>query len=583
MVAEQDEDLRVDALEVSVDHPLHLIETTRVPLSRSVKLESGQDVYEVRVRFVSAAVIHGRLVRENGAPAAEGLVGPLLLEEDFPIEAEGRAVDCAADGSFELRVPASGRYALASYEYGRRPTTTRVDVLVGSRLDVGTLVLEPGNTISGQVLCRGNPVADASVGAVLPSHRTAATPEAVKSGMQSSVYEGRSFATRTRSIQLLWMNPSTDFSTVHGEGSRRGGRFELSLRRRWEATDENGAFAFRGLSAGEYLVSLEGMAESRTAPGNLDKRPEGMISQDGGTPGRVYRAPERGLVLEYHWTSIRFELAGDLESEDEGRLLLRTPSARPTSSLPPEERGSNVVFDFQTSVTPLSGNERTLVLAALPSKHMTGEVVFPGRQPVTLDFWTPESCEEVVVPIELVPAEETTTLVIKVENRHAELPETFTVKLRRAESSPEDREVKIADGRLRLENLLPGQYQVRVRPGANRYYQSGLYFDTKFDVELHAGLEAKRPVRILRRGGSAFEPRDWHGPHGCFGRIDQQLVVRRLPGPHLARRAEARQLPAPAPLEGLRGTERDGRDPRRRVHRRRRHFVQVERKGSTIA
>ncbi len=74
-VAEREGNLRVDELEVDVDHPLHLLETTRVPLSRGVELESGQTVYEVRVRLVPAGVIHGRLARADGAPAAEGLVG----------------------------------------------------------------------------------------------------------------------------------------------------------------------------------------------------------------------------------------------------------------------------------------------------------------------------------------------------------------------------------------------------------------------------------------------------------------------------------------------------------------------------
>jgi hypothetical protein len=141
-------DLQVDGLEVKVSHPLHLIETTRVPLSQGVVLESGQTIYEVRVRLVPVCVIHGRVARADGAPAAEGLVGALLLEGGYPIEDVTDAVECAADGAFELRVPASGRYALASYEEGRRPTTTHVEALVGTRVDVGTIVLESGHAIT---------------------------------------------------------------------------------------------------------------------------------------------------------------------------------------------------------------------------------------------------------------------------------------------------------------------------------------------------------------------------------------------------------------------------------------------------
>jgi RNA polymerase sigma-70 factor (ECF subfamily) len=501
-VAEREVDLRVDELEVSVDHPLHLIETTRVPLSRAVERKSGQTVYVVRVRPVSAAAIHGRLVRENGTPAAEGLVGALLLEEDFPIEDEGRAVECAADGGFEFRVPASGRYALASYEYGRRPTTTRVEALLGTRVDVGTILIEPGNTISGSVQCRGNPVAGAFVSVKSPTYKTAASPDAVKSGMQTSVSERRSFHAPGRSVDFLWLNRATTFSTLSGNGSRRDGRFELARGRQWRETDENGAFDFTGLGTGDYLLSVEGLAESRTAPSLFGDRPEGMVSINGSTPGLVFSAPEHGVVLDFRWTSIRFELEGDLEREGEGRLLLKTPSARPTSSLPPDERGTNVVFDFQSSVYPLSGNESTYVLQALPGKHMTGEVTFPGRQTVPLDFWTPESCEEVVVPIQLVRGGEVATLVIELENPQAKIPDTFTVKLLRAGALPEARQVEAREGQVRVEGILPGAYRVQVRPGEDRYFASGLCFANEFEVELRPGLEVTRS--ILLRGGAGM-------------------------------------------------------------------------------
>jgi hypothetical protein len=50
-VAERLGNLRDDELVVEVDHPLHFSETTRVPLSRGVKRNSGQTVYEARVRL----------------------------------------------------------------------------------------------------------------------------------------------------------------------------------------------------------------------------------------------------------------------------------------------------------------------------------------------------------------------------------------------------------------------------------------------------------------------------------------------------------------------------------------------------
>ena len=158
--------------------------------------------------------------------------------------------------------------------------------------------------------------------------KTAAAPDVVDSGMQASVSEWRAFSTPAGSAYLLWLTPTTTFATPSGAGSRRGGRFELGRQR--PSTDEDGAFSLGGLGPGEYLLSLEGLAGSRAAPGHWDDAPDEMVSVHGGTPGLVVRAPERGVVLEFQWTSIRFELEGDLEREDEGRLLLRTPTAHPT-------------------------------------------------------------------------------------------------------------------------------------------------------------------------------------------------------------------------------------------------------------
>ena len=51
-VAEGHEGLRVDELEVEVDHPHHPSEKTRVPLSHGVEQTNGKTVYEVLVRLV---------------------------------------------------------------------------------------------------------------------------------------------------------------------------------------------------------------------------------------------------------------------------------------------------------------------------------------------------------------------------------------------------------------------------------------------------------------------------------------------------------------------------------------------------
>ncbi len=497
-VAAQDGELRVEELEVQVDHPKHLPETSRVSLSDGEAYGDGRSVYEVRVRLDPSAAIHGRVVRQDGTPAIEGLVGAQLLEDDFPVEDEGYAVVCESDGSFELRVPTSGIYALVSYEEGYRPTTTRVETFVGERIDVDTLALEVGHSISGHVLRQGNPLAGATVGTTPPTWKTAAAPEAVASGLHSSVYEGRTFKTPSRSVHLLWLPPDTTFQP--GFGSRVDGRFELRGRR--VETDEDGAFTFGGLGTGEYLLGLEGTDESHAAPGGWGDRPDGMVSQHGGSPGIVVRPPVHGVVLEFHRTSIRFELSGDLESGDEGRLVLRTPSHNPTK---PEDLvdGRMFVPEYWSKQYTLRGSEPTFVLHAWPNKAMTGEVAFPGRQPVPLDFRTPESGGEVVVPVELVRAEDSASLVIEIENPRAEIPDRFTVMLWRdghADDPPEMRPAAITEGQLRVENILSGKYRVVVCASADPNHP-GMFFNEELELELPPALVVTRSVRMRKGSG----------------------------------------------------------------------------------
>jgi len=482
-VAERDGNLPIDELEVTVDHPLHLLETARVTLTRGVEQKSGQTVYEVRVQPVPACLIHGRLVRADGAPAAEGLVGAMRLEGGVPMREVAGAVDCAADGAFELRVRASGHHVLVSHEEGQRPTTSRVEALVGTRVDVGTLVIEPGHAITGQALRQGYPVSGASVSA--QPRRTSFTA---------------SFVTRARSVTLYWLES----------------RFELLGQR--VDVDENGAFAFIGLAPGEYLLREERLVEAHDSlPGYWDDAGGFKVNK----PALTVHAPEDGVVLEFRWTLIRFELAGDLLSEDEGRLLMKSKTnTSPVGQtgkdvdqvVDPEAKGSNTIFEFQQAEFHLNGDEPTFVLQAPPNKHMTGEVAFPGLQPVPLDFWTPEPGGEVVVPVQLARGEETATVVIDLENPQAEIPETFTLMLKRAGHAylPETRPVEVRLGQLRVEGISPGQYRATVFASEDPNHP-GLHFSNEFDLDLHPGQATTRSIRMRQGAGLRLTLRNEEG------------------------------------------------------------------------
>lgn len=490
-------DLRLDELQVEVDHPLYLPERIRMPLSRGLEPSSGRTFYEVRVPLVAAGVIHGRLVREDGAPAAAGLVGAVRLEEttwerstttgstvtEVPVEDAGRAVECAADGAFELRVRASGRHALASFEEGRRPTTTRVTARVGTRVDVGAIVLGLGHAITGHALRHGLPMAGASVSLTQPRTFWAADPADVEKGMNAWIGDRRTFTSGTRSVTLAWLES----------------RFELLSQR--AGADENGAFAFGGLAPAEYRLRVVELAGSRFLPSGWDN--PGMAEE--GPDEMVVRAPAQGVVLEFHWTSVRFQLGGDLASEDEGRLILRTRSLYPGN-----ER--TFIPEYWSTQFPLSGDEPTFVLQAPSTVQMLGEVLFPGRQLVQLDFRTPEPGGEVVVPVVLVRAGDAATLEIALENPPAEIPATFTVMLKRAgqADTPETRTVEVREGQLRMESIVPGLYRVVVCASTDPNHP-GLFFRNEFELELHPDQAATRSVRMRQGAGLRLALRDENG------------------------------------------------------------------------
>jgi hypothetical protein len=144
---------------------------------------------------------------------------------------------------------------------------------------------------------------------------------------------------------------------------------------------------------------------------------------------------------------------------------------------------------------------------------MTGEVAFPGRQPVQLEFSTSEPGGEVVVPIVLVRGEEAATLVIELENPQAEIPETLFVRLWRTDQGgyPDNRLVEFAEGQLRVEGILPGKYRVRVSAGEGRSHAAGLLLDHEFDLELHPGLVVTRSIMLPQGAGLRVTLRDEDG------------------------------------------------------------------------
>ncbi|MEM7305054.1 MAG: hypothetical protein AAF682_00220 [Planctomycetota bacterium] len=168
--------------------------------------------------------------------------------------------------------------------------------------------------------------------------------------------------------------------------------------------------------------------------------------------------------------------------------------------------------EYWSTQLPLSGDEPTLVVQAPHSKRMLGEVTFPGRRMVPLDFRTPESGGEVVIPIELVRAEEAATLSFELQDPLAEAPETFTVTLRREDQDypPDVRWAHVAEGRLRVEDIVPGKYRVSVC-ACDDPNHPGLFFKNEFELDLLPGLVTRRTIKLKAGAGLRVTVRDENG------------------------------------------------------------------------
>lgn len=129
--------------------------------------------------------------------------------------------------------------------------------------------------------------------------------------------------------------------------------------------------------------------------------------------------------------------------------------------------------EYWSTQFPLSGSEPTFVVQAPPTKQILGDVTFPGRRSLSLDFWTSGPGGEVAIPIELVRAEEAATLVIELQNPRAEIPATFTVMLKhgQGDATPVERRVEVAEGRMCVEDVVPGKYRIACSPAKTRIIQ----------------------------------------------------------------------------------------------------------------
>lgn len=251
------------------DAPRRLLASARVAFEQGTLDEAGDTLFDCGEQTLApAAVLLGVLRAPDGAPAAGAVVEAFPLEADGPREHSAGETVCDDEGRFDLRLECGGRYAVACLAQGVRPAC-RIDAAVlGEAHDLGLVLLEAGETISGRALRLGQPMPGAQI--------------------ELSRREGRSLF-RKSLPSLAWVD----------------GGFE------WERVllqaDEAGRFRCGGLRAAEYSLYVSRLSP---ADSSLSMRFE---------EARVL-APSANLPLEFRASRVTLKRAEGSPPEATGKI-----------------------------------------------------------------------------------------------------------------------------------------------------------------------------------------------------------------------------------------------------------------------
>ena len=133
------------ALLISLEHPLYRTEQVRL------SVPDGAATVEASLEAVPLGIVRLRLVDEQGQPLARHFAALRAFPEDAdrPHEEELVKSQSDEDGVLELAVEESGRYALVSAAWKRRPATRVFELERGSVVELGDVELGTGEWIEG--------------------------------------------------------------------------------------------------------------------------------------------------------------------------------------------------------------------------------------------------------------------------------------------------------------------------------------------------------------------------------------------------------------------------------------------------
>jgi RNA polymerase sigma factor (sigma-70 family) len=464
-------------LRVEVVHPVCQLAESRVPFaSAHIEASAGSGrCAEFRCDFelVSAAVLTGRIdtpadwkpVEEQGRPPARPRLGLFDFASGAPHLEQGLAhTSCDADGRWTLRVHRSGEFTLVACADGLHPLSRAVKVVLGQSVDIGSIELTRGVSISGTVRRAGHPIgAGAEVSA-----------EAKRdSGARISI-----LSPEWRQAELYVVDGIAEYARIRA------------------TTIADGSYAIEGLAPVDYDVSVAQNPVTRMTLGSR-RRIE-----------RTVRAPQSGVDLDGVPPTIELAL---------------TVNGRP----PTDEDLEGVVVDLVPLSDGSSRGEINLTREAqgYGKIQLVAGIAYelrvrPARYAASVQpIGALEFGEERTFALDLKLQDQASTLVVRFVTEKPEDLAWATFGFSDPSKAPGERseiewvsEDRTPDGTFVLRNRQPGTYRVRACP----YKSSGTanwsyYMAAEFEVVLSPKATVSRELQLERGGRVRLSAKDEHG------------------------------------------------------------------------
>jgi RNA polymerase sigma factor (sigma-70 family) len=491
----------LEELLITAEHPRFLKEEARIPVEEVESVEAGERTYRAELALALAGVVCGRVEtpaprrgrRESASDATEGtLVALYALLDGVPSHPPVDQVACLADGSFCLRGRAEGEHVVVAVSRDAEPSTSRVTLAPGARVDLDPIELAAGASIEGSAFQLGVPLPEGALVSATPVLEPAAADGGAPSWFPLA---GR---------RLLW----------NGRAFERGGAIV--------ETEADGSFHIDGLSPRAYRLRVSRAAQE--APSASPTRT--LLST---LPGTTVIAPAAQVRILAELATIHLRLGTGDGAPGKRARIHWSQGGDPSQGL-----------DFQLA------RDGECDVCVVPDRECVATVEAEGCVTQTLTWLAPHAGEEMTRTVLLAKDPQLARLSVRIETGEpfTELTEaSFLFTPISGEGSLREgaafaRRATLEDGGFTVAGLPAGRWSVAVHAGDEYLHYRDFWCPAKLEVSLFPGAQADHSVRLRRGGRVRLSVLDSDG-----NRLAAECVVRTARGDplevsFLARRPE---------------------------------------------